>query len=124
MQIRWENDIKPEYRNNLRIWQSAAGSGNKVKHSIFSLYRRKIGRKEFLFLYDTISVKDYFGNLISTPVEIGRWQKVKITRTYGINPAAIKTSVSPENLKPQPSDPFIEGAETIYDYPWTPKLIE
>lgn len=27
-------------------------------------------------------------------------------------------------MNPKASEPSIEGSETVYDYPWTPKLIE
>jgi hypothetical protein len=117
-------NIKPEYQNNRRIWAASKGSGNKVKHSIFALYRLKVGRNEYLFFYDSISTKDYFGNSLMTPVEIGRWSKPTLSRTYGINPGTIKTTVSPEDMKPQPSEASIECHETIYDFPWTPKLVE
>ena len=117
-------NIKPEFVNNRRIWAASKGSGNKVRHSIFALYRRKIGRSESLFMYDSISTKDYFGNNLMTPVEIGRWSKPTFSRTYGINPGTIRTSVSTENMKPTPSEASIEGHETVYDYPWTPKLVE
>ena len=59
-----------------------------------------------------------------TPVEIGRWAKPTFSRTYGINPGTIKTSVSAEDMKPQPSEASIEGSELVYDYEWTPKLAE
>jgi hypothetical protein len=59
-----------------------------------------------------------------TPVEIGRWSKPSFNRTYGINPGTIKPSVSAENMRPQPSEASIESHETVYDYPWTPKLVE
>lgn len=117
-------NIKPEYQNNRRIWAASKGSGNKVKHSIFAMYRRKTPRGEFLFFYDSISTKDYFGNSLMTPVEIGRWSKPSFHRTYGINPGTIKTSISAEDMRPQPSEASIESHETIYDYPWTPKLVE
>ena len=117
-------DIKPEFVNNRRIWSASKGSGNAVRHSIFALYRRKVGRNEYLFAYDSISTKDYFGNNLMTPVEIGRWSKPTFSRTYGINPGTIRTSVSTENMKPTPSEASIESHETVYDYPWTPKLVE
>ena len=109
-------NIKPEYQNNRRIWAASKGSGNKVKHSIFALYRRKVGKNEHLFFYDSISTKDYFGNSLMTPVEIGRWSKPTFNRTYGINTATIKNTVKPEDMRPQPSEVFIEGSETVYDY--------
>ena len=68
--------------------------------------------------------KDYFGNLVMTPVEIGRWSKPVFSRTYAINPNMIKSTMSAEDMKPKPSEPSIDGHETVYDYPWTPKLIE
>ena len=59
-----------------------------------------------------------------TPVEIGRFAKPIITRTYGINPGTIKTTISAEDMNPKGSEPFIKSSETVYDYPWTPKLVE
>ena len=46
-----------------------------------------------------------------TPVEIGRWSKPTFNRTYGINTATIKNTVKPEDMRPQPSEVFIEGAK-------------
>ena len=124
MDIWIDYNIKPEYQNNRRIWAASKGSGNKVKHSIFAMYRRKTPIGEFLFFYDSISTKDFFGNSLMTPVEIGRFSKPIITRTYGINPGTIKSTMSAEDMNPKGSEPFIESSETVYDYPWTPKLVE
>jgi len=115
--------MRSEYQNNKRIWQSAKGSGNPVRHSITACYRRKVGKNEYLFLYDSISTKDYFGNNIMHFVDtIGRWTKPHIARTYGINPASIRNTVSPENMKPTGSEPFIDGQSVTYDYPWEQAL--
>ena len=124
MNIWVEYNIRAEYQNNRRIWAASKGSGNKVKHSIFALYRRKVGRSEYLFFYDSIRTKDFFGNSLMTPVEIGRWSKPTITRQYGINPGTIKNTMNAEDMNPKASEPSIEGSETVYDYPWTPKLVE
>ena len=102
-------NILPAYQNNRRIWSASKGSGNPVRHSIFSLYRRKIGKSDDLFAYDSISTKDYFGNSLMTPVELFRWSKPTFNRTYGINTATIKNTVKPEDMRPQPSEVFIEG---------------
>ena len=118
MDIWVEYNMRAEYQNNRRIWAASKGSHNKVKHSIFALYRRKVGRNEYLFFYDSISTKDYFGNSLMTPVEIGRWAKPHIARTYGINPGMIRTSMSAEDMQPKGSEPMIDSYETIYDYPW------
>lgn len=61
------------------------------------------------------------------PVEIGRWAKPHIARTYGINPGMIRTTMSAEDMQPKGSEPMIESYETVYDYPWEkikPQLIK
>lgn len=32
--------------------------------------------------------------------------------------------MSAEDMNPKGSEPFVESSETVYDYPWTPKLVE
>jgi hypothetical protein len=108
-----DKDMRPEYVNEARIFAAARASKKPIKHNIFSLYRNRIGSKEYCYFFDLMVAKDYFQNNVDHTRLIGRWEKPLITRQYGINPATIKNDKQPE---PTESEPSVESTETVYDY--------
>ena len=114
-----DRDLKPEYRNNLRIHAASKGLGNKISKKIFYLMRRRFANsKEYHIFHISISTKDHWGNNLSIPLELGFVDLPVITRTYAFNPHSKRTTGSAEDMGPKASEPSIDGFETTYTYPW------
>ena len=114
-----DRDLKPEYRNNLRIHAASKGSGNKIAKKIFSLYRKRLANgSEWLMFHISIRTRDHWNNPLSMPLELGFVDLTVITKTYSFNPHTRITAGQAEDMGPTASVPFIEGCETKYLYPW------
>jgi hypothetical protein len=114
-----DRDFKPFFVNSKRVRLAAKGSGQPLRFAVHSLVRKVIGEDQFFYGLVTTSSKDYFGNYVSAENEIGIIRDYPtISRTYGINVAQIKTSVSPDNMRPQASAPFISDTTTKYTIPF------
>ena len=67
-----DKDLKPEYRNNLRIHAASKGSGNKIVKRIFTLYRKRLTNgTEWLIFHISLATKDHWGNNLSMPLLLG-----------------------------------------------------
>ena len=57
-----DKDLKPEYRNNLRIHAASKGSGNKIVKKIFTLYRKRLTNgTEWLIFHISLCNKGSLG---------------------------------------------------------------
>lgn len=114
-----DKDIKPEYRNNLRIHAASKGSKNKISKKIFTLYRKRLANgTEWLIFHISLATKDHWGNTLTMPLLLGVLDVPQFNRTYSFDPYTKRTTSQAEDMAPTPSQPSIEGFETIYTYEW------
>jgi hypothetical protein len=115
MDLWLDKDIKSEYLNEAKIFRAFEASGVKIKHNIFSIYRKKVGKKEYRFFFDKMVTEDYFANKHDWTRLVGRWEKPIIISHKAINLAAVRSGEIAE-IKPEPQPSEIDSIETMYDY--------
>jgi len=88
----FDRDSKSEYFNEARIWTAARASDPpaKIGHNIFSLYRKKVGNKEYLLFHEKLWTHDYFQNILDWSRYLRVVAVPVIVRKRSINPAAIR----------------------------------
>src|SRR6476619_2787405 len=112
----FDRNMRPEYVNEERIFAAARASKKSIKHNIFSLYRKQVGSREFVYLFDHCVAKDYFQNNVDHTRLIGKWDRPVITQKHGINVHSLRSDSQPESGPI--GDPEVESVEEVYDYPW------
>lgn len=114
-----DRDILPEYRNNAHLRAASKGSGHKIVKKIFQLYRRRLSNgSEWLEFHISLATKDTWGNTLSLPLLLGKYDLPEFDRTYSFDPYQKRTTSGPEDMGPTPSASFINGYKEIYTYPW------
>ncbi len=107
---------KAVYQNEARVFQAAKVSKKPVKHSIQSIYRKRVLNKEYVWLHEHLIAFDYFNNEIDFTREILKWERPIFKRTFGINPASLKTQDQMKELQPEQITTEILNHETVYEY--------
>lgn len=127
MELFWPH--RPEYKNEERIFLSSKASGKPVKHEITGIYRKQLpGGKEYVFFFEHLVTKDYFGNVVDHTRLVGRYEKPVIQHHFGLNQGSIKANSDiNEMMKPEQHLPEVESTETVHEFEFEkikPQLIK
>ncbi|HEY7108061.1 MAG TPA: hypothetical protein VH415_01395 [Nitrososphaeraceae archaeon] len=108
---------RPEFINEKRVFLAQEASGEKIKHKIFSIYRRKVRRKEYMILFEILVCHDYFGNKVDHSRKLGMVEVPVIHVRKALNISSINSndinSAKPENLPAE-----VDSMEMKYLWPW------
>ncbi len=52
-----DKDLKPEYINEQRIFNATSALKKGIKHKITALYRKVVGKKEYVFFFKHLDIK-------------------------------------------------------------------
>lgn len=102
------------YINEARIWTASKASNPpaKIGHNIFTLYRKRVGNREFLLFHEKLWTTDYFQNILDWSRYLGMVEIPVIVKKRGINVAAIRSDT--DKVSPTDGPPEIHNLEKKY----------
>jgi hypothetical protein len=90
--------------NEQRFWQIVDNSGAKVEKQITSIYRTKVGNKEYFFYGEELRSTDNLGNPIDHFHQIGKYEDPQFVYTMGPGGQKLGTSIN--------------GFKTVFELKW------
>lgn len=107
--------LRPEYVLEDRLFKIAKTSGSPIRHSIGSMYRKALGSKEYVLLFEHLSCFDYYKNPVDHTRFMGRISIPDIVTRYSL-PSTIRSDVGKLEAQKMPSE--LSGHHTEYQYPF------
>ncbi len=113
-----ENDFSPEqlpevanHNNEEAFYAKVKISKKPIVHKLIKVVRTRIKGKEQVYYHETLKSKDFLNNPIDHTHVMGKYE----------DPQFI-TYIDPKTNTPKVSE--IAGFETVYEWPWTPNIID
>jgi hypothetical protein len=104
-------DLHPNDKNEFIFFQKVKIAKKPVIHNITKVVRIKIGNDEHVYYHETLRSRDYLNNMIDHSHVVGKYEDPQFL-----------TSVDPKTDTPRQTE--IQGYETIYQFTWTPNIID
>jgi hypothetical protein len=82
-----------------------------AQHYIIKIVRVKFGGKEYVYYHETLRAKDFLNNMIDHTRVVGTYEDPQFM-----------VSVDPKTNTPRATE--VQGHETIYEWPWTPNIVD
>ncbi len=98
-------------RNEEAFFTSTKISKKPIKHQIIKVVRTKTGNQEHVYYHETLRSRDYLDSPIDHTRVVGKYE----------DPQFIM-NIDPSTRQPRPSQ--IQGFETVYEFAWTPNIID
>jgi hypothetical protein len=100
------NDINEE-----GFFSLADVSKKPVKHFITKVVRTKLNGQEHVYYHETLRSYDFLNNAIDHSRIVGKYDDPQFT-----------SNIDPRTNKPRATQ--VSGFETMYEFPWTPNIVE
>ena len=98
--------------NNEEVFLAKVKIAKKpVTHKIIKVVRVRVKGKESVYYHETLRSKDFLNNHIDHTRVVGKYE----------DPQFI-TYVDPKTNQPRPVE--VQELETVYEFPWTPNIID
>lgn len=97
--------------NEEAFFQKTKIAKKPVTHYIIKVVRVKVRGKEHVYYHETLRSRDFLNNPIDHTRVIGKYEDPQFV-----------TNVDPRTNTPRQAD--IQGFDTVYEFPWTPNIID
>jgi len=98
-------------RNEEAFWQTVKIAKKPVKHEIIKIVRTKVGKNDYVYYHETLRSTDFLNNPIDHTHVVGTYKD-----------PVFMSNVDPRTNQPRPSQ--IVREDTVYEFHWTPNIID